>query len=48
MLARSRGLAHHVTMRLRSPAVAMLARPMTPSLTANQRVRVTLCVHARR
>jgi hypothetical protein len=27
MLTRSIGLNHHVTMRLNSPAVAMLARP---------------------
>ena len=48
MLALSIGLDHQVTMRLSSPAAAMLARPTTPSLTASQRVRVTLWVHARR
>ena len=44
---RSTGLAHQVTMRLKSPAVAMAARPIKPSLTASQRVRVTLWLHAR-
>jgi hypothetical protein len=47
-LARSIGLAHQVTMRLSSAAVAMLARPIRPSLTASQRVRVTLWFHASR
>src|ERR1022692_3037174 len=40
--ARSIGLAHQVIMRLSSPAVAMAARPVRASLTAIQRVRVTL------
>jgi hypothetical protein len=38
---RSSGLDHHVTMRLNSPATAMLATPTTVSLMAIQRVRVT-------
>ena len=48
MLTRSMGLNHQVRMRLSSPATAMLARPTTPSLTASQRVRVTLWVQASR
>src|SRR5450755_26913 len=36
------GLAHEDTVRLNSPAAAMLARPIRPSLTAIQRVRLTL------
>src|ERR1017187_2015787 len=39
---RSIGLAHQGIMRLSSPAVAMAARPVRASLTAIQRVRVTL------
>ena len=35
-------------MRLSSPAVAMAARPIRPSLTASQRVRVTLWFQASR
>jgi hypothetical protein len=44
----SMGLDHHVTMRLSSPVTAMLAAPTTASLTASHRVRVALCVQARR
>ena len=48
MFTWSIGLDHQVTMRLKSPATAMLARPTRASLTVNQRVRVTLCVQASR
>lgn len=48
MFTRSTGLDHHVAMRLRIPAAAMLANPTTPSFRASQRVRVTLWVHASR
>ena len=44
----SMGLNHHVTIRLRSPATAALARPTSPSLTSNQRIRLTLWVQAKR
>ena len=44
----SMGLNHHVTIRLKSPPTAALARPTSPSLTSNQRIRLTLCVQARR
>ncbi len=44
----SSGLDHQVTIRLNNPAATMLANPTTPTLTASQRVRVTLWVHARR
>ena len=40
MVAVSIGLDHQVTMRLSSPATAMLNTPTRPSLTASQRVRV--------
>jgi len=42
------GLDHQVTMRLSSPATAMLTAPTTPILMASQRVRVTSWVQARR
>ena len=48
MLTRSIGLDHQVTMRLNSPAVAMLARPARASLTASHRVLVMLWVQASR
>ena len=35
-------------MRLNSPAVAMLASPIRPTLTVSQRLRVTLWVQASR
>ena len=46
--ARSRGLAHQVTMRLDRPVTAMRSGRAAPSLTASQRVRVTLWVQASR
>ena len=46
--ARSIGPAHQVMSRLSSPVVTMAARPIRASLTAIQRVRVTLWFQARR
>jgi hypothetical protein len=46
--ALSMGLAHQVTTRLPSPAAVMAARPVRASLTASQRVRVTLWFHTSR
>jgi hypothetical protein len=40
------GLDHQVSIRVSSPAVAMAARPTRPSLTAIQRVRVTVWFQA--
>ena len=48
MLARSIGRDHQVTIRLSKPVAATLAAPTSASLTATQRVRVTLWVQARR
>ena len=45
---RSNGLDHQVTIRVRSPAAAIDARPTSPSLVASQRVRLTLWVQASR
>src|SRR5450755_3596437 len=42
------GPEHQVIMRLSRPAAAMAASPIRPSLTASQRVRVTLWLHASR
>ena len=42
------GSAHQSTAKLSSPAAAIAARPMSPSLTASQRVRVTLWFHTSR
>jgi len=47
MLTRWRGLDREVIMRLHSPATAMPASPSSATLTASQRVRMTLCVQAR-
>jgi hypothetical protein len=47
-LTRSSGLYHHVTIRLSSPAMTMLATPTMATFTASQRVREVLCVHASR
>jgi hypothetical protein len=46
--ARSIGTAHHVTIRLSNPVAATADRPISPSLTASHRLRVTLWFPARR
>ena len=48
MAALSMGAAHQPSIRLSSPAVAMLVRPRMPSLAVSQRSRVTLWFQASR